>query len=183
MSLCSCSLCSILLAQELDIKVMSQRLVLLGAGLWLDSSVSRASQASSSACKKSLSCTDLALLSHPSTHSFSLHHVYTFFCPLYSSFFCSSVFGGSGGPSLLSIYLGCIQKSASHSEHRGEEERRGEGRDRKLWLCASTVIFFITEPALTQIMECTGSLSERQQEESGPLPTLGYANPSTAVWV
>lgn len=64
----------------------------------------------------------------------------------------------------------------------GGEEGKG-GRDRKLWLCASAVIFFITEPALTQIMECTGSLSERQRGESGPLPTLGYANPSAAVWV
>lgn len=32
-------------------------------------------------------------------------------------------------------------------------------------------------------MECTGSLSERQRGESGPLPTPGYANPSTAVWI
>lgn len=50
-------------------------------------------------------------------------------------------------------------------------------RDRKPWLCASAVIFLITEPDLTQIMECTGSLSERQRRESGPLPTRGYVNP------
>lgn len=72
-------------------------------------------------------------------------------------------------------------KSQPDSENR--EGRGTEGWDHKLWGCASTVIFFITEPALTQIMECTGSLSESQWGESGPLPTLGYANPSAAVWV
>lgn len=39
---------------------------------------------------------------------------------------------------------------------------RGEGGGGKLCGCASTFIFFITKPALTQIMERTGSLSERQ---------------------
>lgn len=80
---------------------------------------------------------------------------------------------------LLRIYLGRVQKSASH----GASTRRGGGGDPKLWLHASAVIFFITEPVLTYIMECTGRDSERQRLQSGPLPTLGYANPSTAVWV
>lgn len=62
-------------------------------------------------------------------------------------------------------------------------EREPGGGDPKVWLYASAVIFFITEPVLTYIMECTGRDSERQRLQSGPLPTLGYANPSTAVWV
>lgn len=54
---------------------------------------------------------------------------------------------------VLGRYLVSIQESGSRSEHPGGS---------KLCGCASTFIFFITKPALTQIMERTGSLSERQ---------------------
>lgn len=48
---------------------------------------------------------------------------------------------------------------ASRNQAVAANIRRGGG---KLCGCASTFIFFITKPALTQIMERTGSLSERQ---------------------
>lgn len=54
---------------------------------------------------------------------------------------------------VLGRYLVSIQESGSRSEHPGGGANSG---------CASTFIFFITKPALTQIMERTGSLSERQ---------------------
>lgn len=63
-------------------------------------------------------------------------------------------------PSLRSRYLGCIQEPVSHSEQDGKV---GGGCK----LCASAVIFFITESALTQIMECTGSLSEDSERKVG----------------
>lgn len=70
----------------------------------------------------------------------------------------------------LGRYPAGVPESASRSEHQSSFGIIRGG---------SAVIFFITEPALTQRMECTGRISRGQQ--SGPLPTLGYANPSTAV--
>lgn len=177
------------LAQEPDRKVTSPSP--LSSGSWSPAGLPALKswgQASSSAYRSCMSFTDLSL-SHSFSHTLSLPPSLSSSCSHRLSpaaFLLFPPLSVCGWRSLLSRYLGCVQESASHSEHGG-------GRvcvvlvvmvvvgDCKLRLYASTVIFFITEPALTQIMECTGSLSERQQGESGPLPTLGYANPSAAV--
>lgn len=159
MHACLCAL-AIPLAQKLDVKVMSQSLIwTAGAGL-----------ATSSA---------LISLSHSFFNTFSLFILLTpsFTPPLFLVFLLSMF--GVGPPSLPPSSADIWFAFRNQTVHIGREARG----DRKLWLCASTVIFFITEPALTQIMECTGSLSERQRGKSGPLPTLGYANPFAAVWV
>lgn len=135
----------------------------------------RLPQASSSACRKCV------------LHSLSFFDTFSLFISLTLSFTrCISRFPPRSG--LVSAFpprkISGLHSGISQSQWTPGGEGRGEERwDCKLWLCARTVIFFITEPALTQIMECTGSLSERQWGESGPLPTPGYANPSTAVWV